>query len=221
VRGCTVTQPQPGHLVIKIDSLGAGDGATVSAAAGGNLSSAPRLPAPPSGVAASVYPLLPGLLAASISLLAAAAASMLIRRRGRERVAAGASVQSGWSTTTGQTRVDAAGLEALVPVGAAPPSELTPAQGGVLLAEGVLPEHMVAWLIDAAAHGYFDIEGHDDDRPVLVRRTSAPAGAADPMTAALLDQVFAGRDRVRLGGYDPSFAEAWRDLGRQRTRLGS
>ena len=90
-----------------------------------------------------------------------------------------------------------------------PPRELTPAQGGVLLAEAVRPEHKVAWLIGAAVDGYLDLEG-DDGQVTLVRlpRRDGPA-------TYLLDSAFEGRDRLTLGSYDEDFATAWRSLGRE------
>jgi hypothetical protein len=90
-----------------------------------------------------------------------------------------------------------------------PPDELTPAQGGVLLAEEVRHEHKVAWLIGSAVDGYLDLEG-DDPLVTLVRlprRQGAPA--------YLLDAAFGDRDRLTLGSYDPQFAAAWKLVGNE------
>ena len=86
---------------------------------------------------------------------------------------------------------------------------LTPAQGGVLLAEEVRPEHKVAWLIGAAVDGHLDLEG--DGRPVTLVRLPRRQGAP----TYLLDAVFGGRDRLTLGSYDPQFAAAWKLVGNE------
>jgi uncharacterized membrane protein YgcG len=106
-------------------------------------------------------------------------------------------------------RIDAADLGRLATVEFVPPRELTAAQGGVLLAEVVRPEHKVAWLIGAATDGYLDLEG-DDGQVTLVRlpRRDGPA-------TYLLDSAFEGRDRLTLGSYDEDFASAWGSLGRE------
>src|SRR5690606_20554634 len=41
--------------------------------------------------------------------------------------------------------------------------------------------------------------------------------ASDPTTGAFLDQAFAGRSTIDLGGYDPQFAAAWAGVGSQLT----
>jgi hypothetical protein len=106
-----------------------------------------------------------------------------------------------------ETRVDAADLATLATIEFVPPRELTPAQGGVLLAEEVRPEHKVAWLIGAAVAGHLDLE--DDGGRVTLVRLPRRHGAA----TYLLDMAFEGRDRLTLGNYDPSFASAWRLVG--------
>jgi hypothetical protein len=101
-------------------------------------------------------------------------------------------------------RIDAADLAGLATVEFAPPRELTPAQGGVLLAEAVRPEHQVAWLIGAAVDGHLDLE--DDGGTVTLVRLPRRDGAATYV-------AFGGRDRLTLGSYDPSFAAAWGLVG--------
>jgi uncharacterized membrane protein YgcG len=103
--------------------------------------------------------------------------------------------------------VDTADLARLATIEFVPPRELTPAQGGVLLAEAVHPEHKVAWLIGAAVDGHLDLE--DDGGQVTLVRLPRRHGTA----TYLLDVAFEGRDRLTLGSYDPSFASAWRLVG--------
>ena len=51
-------------------------------------------------------------------------------------------------------RIDEADLHELATIEFAPPAELTPAQGGIVLKEAVTNDHKVAWLIDQAAQGH-------------------------------------------------------------------
>jgi hypothetical protein len=211
---CDIAQPEPGHLMGRIDTLWAGEGATLYAPAGRFLGDAPRLPTPPSGAVADAgtNPLLAGLLAAAVGLIGATAVSRLMRRYGRERVAAGGSAQVAWGATGEEVWVDSEELGSLATVEATPPEELTAAQGGVVLAEGVRDEHKVAWLLGAAIDGYLDIEG-DGQHPTLARRAAADSSRVDTSTVDLLDQAFGDRDRLTLGAYDSRFAAAWKAIG--------
>ena len=87
------------------------------------------------------------------------------------------------------------------------PRPLTPAQGGVLLAEEVRDEHKVAWLIGTAVDGHLDLEG-DGREVTLVRRHPR-----DRVAPYQLEMAFDGRERLPLDSYDPSFAAAWRSVG--------
>src|SRR3546814_2172341 len=86
----------------------------------------------------------------------------------------------------------------------APPEGITPAMGGIILAESVQPEHKVAWLIEAAIEGAIDLVEEGGKTVRLVR--TAPGSAP---TAEVLDTMFGGRDEIELGKYDPSFAAGW------------
>jgi hypothetical protein len=76
-----------------------------------------------------------------------------VRRAGRERVAGGGAADAAWGGT-GERHVDTADLASLATIEFTPPTELTAAQGGVLLAESVRDEHRMAWLLGAAIDGY-------------------------------------------------------------------
>jgi hypothetical protein len=206
---CDIAQPEPGHLVARVDSLSAAEGVTVYATAGRRLAAAPALPAPPSGTPddPGTGVLLPGLLATLVALPAAAATSRLVRLAGRERVAAGGPADAAWGGTRGEIRIDADKLASLATIEFVPPPELTPAQGGVVLAEAVRQEHKVAWLIGAAIDGYIDLQGNR--ATVTMVRLPRRDGA----TAYTLDTAFAGRDRLLLGTYDADFAMAWKAVG--------
>jgi hypothetical protein len=213
---CRVAQPEPGHLVAELHGLRAHQGATLYAAGGHELAAAPPLPMPASDRPADTTSgLLPaGLLAAAVALVGAVPASRLVRRAGRERVAVGGAADAAWGGAAGERRVDTANLESLATIEFAPPAELTAAQGGVLLAEGVRDEHRMAWLIGAAIDGYLDIKG--DGPAITLVRGDRHDGSP---TAEIIDRAFGGSaatgDRLRLGSYNPSFAVAWRRIGGQ------
>jgi len=210
-RPCRLAQPEPGHLVAEVDGLAAGEGVTLYAVGGRRLEAAPSLPPPPSGAAADPGSGLvwPALLAVAAALLGEAPASWLVRRAGRERVAVGGAAEAAWAGTGGEVRVDAEKLASLATTEFVPPAELSPAQGGVVLAEAVGEQHKLAWLIGAAIDGYLDLEG--DGRAVTLVRLPRRDGSA----AYLLDQAFAGRERLPLGAYDASFASAWQAVGNE------
>jgi len=205
---CSVAQPEPGHLIAEVDALRAGEGVTLFASAGPPLH-APPLPAAPSGALATGVSgwVLPGLLAAAVAIVGATPTSRLLRLAGREHIAAGSVagmvIGDAVAGTGNEIRVDAEELASLATTEVAPPSELTAAQGGVVLAETVLEEHKVAWLVSAAIDGYIDIEGAGMDTTLV--RLPRDDGSA----ARILDVAFAGRERLPLGSYDTSFAAAW------------
>jgi hypothetical protein len=216
---CPVAQPEPGHLVATVDDgLDAGEGVTLYATAGGRLAAAPALPAPPAPAPDPGTGWPPPTLAAGLAALAGVVVgARLVRRAGRESVAAGGATGAAFATggpaapgdpsPVQVLRVDVADLAKLATVEFVPPRELTPAQGGVLLTETVRPEHKVAWLVGAAVDGYLDLE--EEDGQVTLVRLPRRQGAS----TYLLDIAFGGRDRLSLGSYDPSFASAWKLVG--------
>lgn len=214
--GCTLTQPEPGHLVVTTGELRSGNGVTVSARRGAGLATAPRLPRPP--VDAPPDPgagvLRPAGAAVASGLAAAAVSARLVRRRGRERVGAGGVADAAWAIGSGSegdvdhVLVDAAELETMATTEFAPPAGISAAQGGVVLAESVRPEHKVAWLIEAAIAGTVDLVEENGGAVRLVRRGDAPAAMSGP-----LDTAFDGRTEIELGTYDPRFAAGWTQVG--------
>lgn len=231
-RPCDITQPEPGHLVATIRTLQAGQGATLYAASGRRLEHVPDLPMPSSGRPADATSGAPlaALVAAAAALVAAALTSWLVMGAGRERLVQGGRADAGSAGAppaggtvrdprtgrairtgrTGEARVDAAKLGSLASVAVSPPAELTPAQGGVVLAEAAGQNQKVAWLIGAATDGYLDIE-QVGEQLTLVRRPRQD----DSSVSRTLDTAFAGRERLTLGTYDPSFAAAWQEIGEE------
>ncbi|WP_329571926.1 DUF2207 domain-containing protein [Streptomyces sp. NBC_01361] len=200
---CTAAEPEDGHLVARFGKIKAGRGVTLYASsaaardAAGQAAAQPVAPADakPDGETLT-NPLWTGLAVAGTALLCGLLTVGALRVLGRDRLPA-----------------DAATAEALdAPT---PPEELTPAQGGILLAERVEPQHKVAWLLDTAIRRHITITGAGQ-HPTL-RRTAGLAGVPDANTAAVLDDMFAGRKEFVLGLYDPLFRSAWQTLDARLT----
>jgi hypothetical protein len=216
---CSVDQPEPGHLVATVDGLGANEGVSIEARTGSSLASVPALPDPPATLpehpGTGLLP--PGGAAAAASLVAAVPVTVAVRRAGRERIATGGTADAAYAGAPGDTsgppagemRLDHSELAQMATTEFAPPAELTPAEGGIVLTETVRPEHKVAWLIQAAIDGTVDIE-EEDSRAVRLTRTDRHT----PETAPILDRAFGYRTEIELGRYDRQFAGAWSQLDR-------
>ena len=203
--GCGAREVEPGHLVVVVEDLSAGQGVTLTAARGTALDTAPSLPVPPTSAPPDpgVGLLMPAVAAATAGLGAALSTSSLVRRSGRERVGVGGAAEAAFAGTAAggsEVRLDEYELAEMATTDFAPPSELKPAQGGLLYAERVLPQHKVAWLIQAAVDGEIELveEGKRDVRLVRKGQLSGP-----------LSTAFGGRDEVELGSYDATFARGW------------
>jgi Predicted membrane protein (DUF2207) C-terminal domain/Predicted membrane protein (DUF2207) N-terminal domain len=205
---CTITQVEPGRLVVTTGALDPGTGVTVSAGQGASLPATPALDVPtgaPPGAGGTGIAL-PAAIGAVGALVAAAPASFLVRRRGRERVGVGGAADAAYTDGQSERLVDSAALAELATIEFAPPRELTPPEGGIVLAESVRSEHKVAWLMDEAIAGSLDVD--DSSSPVVLRRREF----GDPSAAPVLNQMFDGRDEIELGRYDKDFATGWRQL---------
>jgi hypothetical protein len=209
----SVEEVEPGHLVVTTGRLRSGNGVTIDATLGARLDRTPVLDVP-TGAAED-----PGLglatpagMAAMAALVAAAPVSRLVRRAGRERVAVGGAADAAWATgpiggPDGERLVDHEELASLATIEVAPPEDLTPSHGGVILTEAVTDDHKVAWLIEAAIDGEVDLE--ERGKKTVLRRT----GTGQTPAGALLAPAFGGRSEITLGTYDPKFATAWTAVG--------
>ena len=110
-----------------------------------------------------------------------------------------------------EIRVDHAELAEMATIEFAPPSGITPAQGGVVLEESVSNQHKVAWLIQAAVDGVIDLEGEGSSTTIR-RIAGAPAS---PDQQAVFARMFAKGPSLSLGTYDKGFADGWALVGQQ------
>jgi hypothetical protein len=213
---CVVREVEPGHLVVTVDDLAAGEGVSIEAQPGSALADPPAGPEPPTErpdhPGTGLVP--PALAGAAATLAAGLVALWLVRRAGRERVGAGGAADAAWADgggPLGEVRMDHEKLAEMATVEFAPPGDLTAAQGGIVLAEGVKPNHKVAWLIGAAIEGSVELAEEDGTPGTrLVRKASG-----SPETAMVLETAFDGRDELVLGSYDRDFAKAWQQLDNQ------
>jgi Predicted membrane protein (DUF2207) C-terminal domain/Predicted membrane protein (DUF2207) N-terminal domain len=210
-RECDVQQVEPGHLLVQVDKVPKGQGVSLEGTVGDPLTTLPAVPqppGPPDDPGTGFLP--PAGTAAAASLLAGIPAAVLVRRAGRERIAPGGEADVAYAEGpphVSEIRVDAAELARMATTEFAPPSGVSPAQGGIVLKEDVRPEHKVAWLIQAAIDGAIDVQ--DSDSTTTITRT----GPGSPEEEDVLGMAFGGRSEVELGSYDPAFASAWSHLG--------
>ncbi|WP_330456735.1 DUF2207 domain-containing protein [Streptomyces sp. NBC_00820] len=207
---CRVERTGPGALSVRLAVLKGKEGVTLYATGGKKgTGAADRLPAPPTGKAVGTTverPLKAVLLAVGAALAAAVIACGLLRVAGRDRYA-----PEGPDGTPGRARrVGHRGLISALTPSAALPEGLTPAQGGVLLAERVEPEHRIAWLLGAAVDGHITLSG-STQAPTIRRGTGI--ATADPDTRDILRRMLGGLDELTLGRYDPGFLAAWEAIG--------
>lgn len=216
--GCTVSQPEPGHLVVSHGALKKSEAVTIYVNRGAPLAAAPA----PRQLGAQLAPpdwwtrpWVVGLLAGLALLLSALVTSRVLRHYGRDWVmsaaagtgdAAALAFQHG-GDLGGARKVDDRELAGYATTEFAPPTGLTAWQGGVVLAESPRPEHRTAWLLGAAADGYVELD-ETGKTGVVVRAKEHPADS----TTALLGVGFAGRSSLKLGTYDPRFSAMWQSL---------
>ena len=227
---CPVAQPEPGHLVATVESW-MPRGRDPVRHRRTRLAAAPALPGPPAPPAnPGTGPVPPALVAAAAAWWRPPPPPGSSAGAGREQVAPAAPPRPP-SAGMGRPATDPGGHGGPGPAGhhrVRAAEELTPAQGGVLLAEAVHPEHKVAWLIGAAVDGHLDLED-DGGQVTLVRLPAAgrhlPArrglrGARPPhprqLRSELRLRLAAGRQRAgRLAADVP----LWDPAGDRRRAL--
>ncbi len=212
VGGCVVRQVEPGHLVVDVEGLGAGEGVTIS---GGLFGAALPTAAlvEPDGAAPDPGTgwLEPGAVALGGALLAAAATSRQLRTLGREQAWQGGAADAAFGPAAGETvpahLIDHAELAEMATIEFAAPQGLSSAMGGIIHAERVLPRHQIAWLIECAIREEVVLDDQGSD--LVLRRGTAEPNA---VVRKRLDDFFAGAQSIELGAFDEGFAAAWGHL---------
>ncbi len=115
-----------------------------------------------------------------------------------------------------EIRVDAAELAQMATTEFAPPSGISPAQGGIVLHEEVRNEHKVAWLIQAAVDGVIDLddgtgEGARPGAGTTIRRIAGAPASAEQQE--VFSRMFVNDPVIDLGSYDKHFASGWSLVG--------
>ena len=206
---CAVAAEDPGHLVASVGLLDPGEGVTVTAPLGEALDTAPAVPEPdPVAESTGVGALAVAVVAGLLALLAGLGTTWVLRRADRHHAPR---LGLPGRAPGEQTRVDTPELASLATPSSRLPSDLTPSQGAILLANnGLNFWDMADWVAEQAAAGTIGLEAPDeatDDEPeksvVLVRRQDGEGFAQ-----VVLDEAFDGRQRLTLGRYDSQFARA-------------
>lgn len=214
-QSCDIGTASDSTTLVHLSQLTAGDGVTIYGIAGGSTGyNAP----PPSGPVED-----PGIglakavwLATIAALIGAAAATVAVRRAGREKVWAGGATVAAFGPDDPNApveRIDERRLGELATTEFESPRGMSAVEGAVLLDEAVKDHHLAAWLLESAVRGELEIEGEMGD-PTLVRTNATAHPTAEPV----LRRMFHGRDRIDLGSYDSYFASGWQLLKSDVTR---
>ncbi|GAB3821157.1 DUF2207 domain-containing protein [Kribbella italica] len=199
----TTRQPVPGQIDASHGGLDKGQGLTVYGTftkAGGGGATLPAAPTGPAPSEAEGHLVQGWLWITGIALAAAVLVTGLLQFAGRARVrGADGSIR----------RMDAGRLARTVRPSGLPPTELGPAQAGILLTGQVRKNHLVAWLLGAGLDGHLRITGAT--RPVLRKADEEPADA-DELTRRVIGTLFANNRDVSLRKHNRKFAEAWKEL---------
>ncbi len=215
--GCTATEVEPGHVVVRPGKLGANEGVTVGVTPGPALASPPSLPPAPTGpVSDPGWGIaLPALVAVLTAMAAAVGTTIWVRREGREMVWAGGAVNAalGPRDSLGAPirRMDVKELAKLATIQFHSPKDLDATHGAIVYTEATPDRLLAAWLIEAATRGEVEITKTGDELKLIRGKA-----ATDPEVEAILDTMFRSRHEIDLTSYDADFRKGWLKL---RSRL--
>lgn len=205
VGGCTLA-PDGDTLRTTIAPLRPGQGITIGGTITGLDPDAvlPAFPAPPAQ--RTTNHLAVGLILLGTGLLAAAMVFFVIRRLGRNEVAAGGAADAAYAGGEGPVRlVPDDQMARLATTEFVPPKGTSPWQGNVLLREEIGTESVSAWMSEWIAKEALEITGTAGHQRL---RRGARFDQADAAAKPLLNQLTSGGE-VALGSYDKTFASAW------------
>jgi len=214
-QSCDISTDSGSAALAHLNRLSAGDGVTIYGVPGGV---ATNLPAPPTGPVSD-----PGIglakavwLATLAALIGAAAATVAVRRAGREKVWAGGATVAAFGPDDPNAlveRIDERRLGELATIEFESPRGMSAVEGAVLLDESVKDHHLAAWLLESAVREELEIEGEMSNATLVRTKT-----VAHPTAEPVLRRMFHGRDRINLGSYDSYFAAGWQLLKGDVTR---
>ena len=228
--GCELTQDGADYRVV-FEPLKKGEGVTIGGAITARTDApAPTVPALPARRANHKVPL--GLAMLGIGLASALIVFLIVRRLGRNEVAAGGAADAAYgvpvlpnpavpgrasappSAFPGSmtTMVADDQLAKLATTEFVPPKGLEPWQGAVLLTERVDNTTVSAWFSALVAR---EIVSVDDKGKKPTMSYGPHPERADPQTATTLGLMLHG-GTVELGTYDPIFATSWASIKRQQ-----
>ncbi len=164
----------------------------------------------------------------AVAAVAAVAMFVLCRQLGRNEVAGGGATEAafvddspfgrsqpvpgtGPPPTPGTRMVADARMGELAGLEFVPPAGVEPWQAAVVLREELDDRTIGAWFAGLAAHDVLEMEPAGSS---VVLSAGPRAAEADPDTASILNRAMAGRDRIDLRRWDPSFSAAWTSAGR-------
>ncbi|MCU1502986.1 MAG: hypothetical protein JWM12_2340 [Ilumatobacteraceae bacterium] len=206
--GCTLA-PDGDDFRAVIAPLKAGEGITIGGDVVSVSSDPAAAPIPPLPARRADHRLLLGLVLIPIGLLAAGAVYVIVRREGRNEVAAGGAADAAYGVTGSTTTlVPDDRMAELASIEFVPPRGIEPWQGAVLLTERIDRGTVSAWFSGLIAREELTL---DDSGPKPVLAWGPKADATHPATVAMLQPVMNG-GAVTLGTYNPQFAGLWRQI---------
>ncbi len=223
IGGCALTDDDLGRQTVTFEPLPAGDGVNLSgtaAVAGRPVGVDPGDPFPPASTPATWWR---ALLIVAVAL----GAGLWVTRRSIERGmneigaldAAGAAL-GGAGMVAGRVTDDE--LAAMTTIEFAPPADIAPWEGRVLLDEAATDAIAGVWVSSLLGTGALTATEVDGD---VVLGPGPATGSASARDASLLERLLPGGGPRRIGGsYDPTFAALWTsiatDLRDQATARG-
>jgi uncharacterized membrane protein YgcG len=216
--GCKLDKITGGYRAV-VEDLEPGRGITV----GGKprkmqavtLSSAPASPA---STKENHLPLALGMGAVNTGL-----ASLLFagaRRRGRNEVYAGSAADAAFGNSERATKlVSDAEMSSLATTEFAPPKEIQPWEGAVLLSEHITSDSPKLWISGMVGREVMEVE---KDGSHLILRKGEKFSAASAEEQALIQNLVGPTGEIETGKYNSAFASAWAQIRReQQSRVDS